>query len=68
MILLYEMVICVEYSDDVAFWKVGEVSRRARPGMKQITGPVVREKELGPRSVGFGGIPGVEEFGNNSSS
>ena len=23
-------------SDDVAFWKVGEVSRRARPGMGKI--------------------------------
>ena len=30
-------------SADVAFWKVGEVSRRARPGVEQITGPVVRE-------------------------
>ena len=39
--------MCVEYSDDVAFWKVGEISRRARPGMEQITGPVVRETSFG---------------------
>ena len=39
----FAMGLCVEHSDDVDFWKVGEVSRRARPGMEQITGPVVRE-------------------------
>ena len=39
----FAMGLCVEHSDDVAFWKVGKVSRRARPGMEQITGPVFRE-------------------------
>ena len=46
----FAMGLCVEHSDDVDFWKVGEVSRRARPGMEQITGPVVRE--MGASSKG----------------
>lgn len=44
----YAMGLCA--CDDVAFWKIGEVSRRARPGMEQITGPVVRE--MGASSKG----------------